>query len=123
MKLFKRAAQDYYGVEIITGPNSLLLYLRFGTEAARVDVEQVPHPRCPPIDAERVRAAVESGVAEANAACGTNLRPIAIRYRIEYFSEGLLAQGAWLIIEQYAVNGNAGFTPVGAARTDIRDSR
>jgi len=101
-------------VDVASGPNTLLLYLRFGPAT----VVQLPHPKSEPIDADRVRGAVAAGVARANDAGATRPRAAAIVYRVEYFSERLVALAAASVVERYAMEGARGFTPATLPRSD-----
>ena len=101
--------EHYFGALYITGPQYLYLLLDLQQEriadpiVTPINVDQVYGN---PID-EAVRAAVIAGCEEGNAAHGTNLWPLEIRYSFSSYNRecNLMRWAARAIVEQLAEKG------------------
>jgi len=101
-----------YGAVIITGPRSVLLRLAFGPERVESPVLAIlrPDARFGDPVSDVVQAAVLAGVAEANAALGTDLHPQRVEYSVDNDGECiLLRRAAFAIVARLAERGEGGY--------------
>lgn len=102
-----------YGVQIITGPRSVLLRLELLSERIEdFDAQAYStegHYRDPPL--LTVRARILEGTDEANRKYGTSFHPWLARYTVEDYNAEcpILRRAAFAIIERLAARGDAGF--------------
>jgi hypothetical protein len=105
--------EDLYGVQIITGPQSVLLRLRLGSErvadfdAAAYSTEGLYRN----VPEATGRARVLEGTDAANREHGTSFHPLWARYTVEAFNDecAILCLAAFAIVERLATCGDEGY--------------